>query len=1195
MRSLASLPEEDAIRILMEVRGLSHGEAVMAYDIERGVSLGDVKDSASDVNLSSRAAPNPFDDLAEWPEPNPFADLVNWVPHLHPKWPAGSPNGKGGEFMSKEDIAAGAANVIPTPPPTKPSSPAPSLTSFHTPGGAKGTYNPDTGALHVQADGNASPDNLKETLSQYKDAKTLQVGADKPAPVSEWKDALGVPDTPATDGGGSSPPAVVPDGKSWTKGTLGSGGTYNLDVPTQAIVVNSPNAAPTPAETKALKDQYPEGNILWNGKEVPLDAHDHPIGSLVAPIDVPPAQGDTPKPSPETPTPNPAPKPNATLKGTPLYKSSPKSGATESFVMPSDQPQNAIFYPSGEGDASLPDVAGKYFDDPQLDKSVYGTYTPPGGALPGIYLGGAEKPSNAALKKIKANYPDEKEANWTGGGAGASGQKIPLDKPYPGSGESPGSSEAKGWPPDAKPIFHTTGDTKFYDTPPNPEAGIYTGFKVTPDHDLYWDAGNQKDAFSDNLDLEDAGLINPSDPISEKITGYYKPGPQQVVVNGGGAWVESGKLNGSTKEYLKSMFPEAQDALFHGKSVSLDATPSPTSGSNVVDHVKGNPVYDKPLDGQVSGVAIHPVTGKFGFFDHEKMNAQDYMDEVAPYFSTPATGGLYFPDLHSASIAGPELSGPEKEQVAKDLKKQVPDLQTFHYNAQPVNVPGASSAKPEPKKLFDAPPVAGYSSGDSLPVYDKPVPGKSGNFTIDPSNKDQMMFWEAPPNSVYDVSGMSDKNGYPNALGPKMMGSYDAPSKTVAIDNSPVGIDNLEWKKKMADLFPEAETLSSSQLSEDVNLKDLGKGDGSYSPGTDAPQVNPPKKLFETISGAGVYDSPRPNTKTGFLLSGGENAPPEMFWEEGKTNKGKALLAGAMAHKITAGISDTTYAGEYDPATKTITIDEADGFDPSSGDKATLGGYFPDAEQINWKGLQTHPMHEDGSYSPGTDAPQSGAAPPPGVFDPNAIGGHWGNIEDANQWAADNYQPWKDGLSSDEQNALDEYKGSTYRDINSEMRDAGGLDNIDPDGVAGEYGPPIASALDAAPPLDQPVLVYRGRLPNEVLDAFEQGDEQGLVGEDVADPAFVSTSMDRGTARGFSSSSRYPDSMGRIVLPEGFKAGYMETPGNTGESELLLPSNTHFKITKAYTVGDHLNMIDAVAYMPDDPGKPLSEYNPFAQ
>jgi ADP-ribosyltransferase exoenzyme len=113
----------------------------------------------------------------------------------------------------------------------------------------------------------------------------------------------------------------------------------------------------------------------------------------------------------------------------------------------------------------------------------------------------------------------------------------------------------------------------------------------------------------------------------------------------------------------------------------------------------------------------------------------------------------------------------------------------------------------------------------------------------------------------------------------------------------------------------------------------------------------------------------------------------------------------------------------------------------------------------------------------------------------------------------------------------------------------------------------LDAALEKAPILESPVVVYRGRLPYAVLEAFEEGEEETLLDQVFGDLAYTSTSLSRGIAREYGGSSRSPDSVGKTALPRGTRAGYVNPILDKGQCELLLPREARVRIDKTYRKG----------------------------
>lgn len=197
------------------------------------------------------------------------------------------------------------------------------------------------------------------------------------------------------------------------------------------------------------------------------------------------------------------------------------------------------------------------------------------------------------------------------------------------------------------------------------------------------------------------------------------------------------------------------------------------------------------------------------------------------------------------------------------------------------------------------------------------------------------------------------------------------------------------------------------------------------------------------------------------------------------------------------------------------------------------------------------------------DLVKSGVPDPPGAFDSDKVGGYFDDLEGANGWARRFYGAWAEGLSQEEYSALDEYKNEGFRSLNRGLRDHDGdLSILSAEDRRRAEG--LDAALGKTPPLERPVVVYRGRLPDAVLEAFEAGEEETLVDQVFGDLAYTSTSLGSGIAREYGGSSRFPNSVGKITLPRGMKAGYVDAVFDKGQSELLLPREAKVRIDKAY-------------------------------
>ena len=184
---------------------------------------------------------------------------------------------------------------------------------------------------------------------------------------------------------------------------------------------------------------------------------------------------------------------------------------------------------------------------------------------------------------------------------------------------------------------------------------------------------------------------------------------------------------------------------------------------------------------------------------------------------------------------------------------------------------------------------------------------------------------------------------------------------------------------------------------------------------------------------------------------------------------------------------------------------------------------------------------------------------------PGALGWHGrsDDPEEAEGWARRFYGDWVTRLSWEEYSALDEYKREGFRSLNRGLRDHDGkLSMLAAEDRLRAEG--LDAALQKAPTLQWPVVVYRGRLPDAVLEAFEAGEEETLSGQVFGDPAYTSTSLGSAIAKDYGGSSRFPDSVGRITLPRGTQAGYVDAVLDKGQGEMLLPRGARVRIDEAY-------------------------------
>lgn len=193
------------------------------------------------------------------------------------------------------------------------------------------------------------------------------------------------------------------------------------------------------------------------------------------------------------------------------------------------------------------------------------------------------------------------------------------------------------------------------------------------------------------------------------------------------------------------------------------------------------------------------------------------------------------------------------------------------------------------------------------------------------------------------------------------------------------------------------------------------------------------------------------------------------------------------------------------------------------------------------------------------------------AYDPDKYGGHFDSLNEVNEWAGEAYGGWKKSLTSDESYSLASYKSTGYQALNRELRTGKGQLS----GHHKEMSKNMDSAFEKAPPLQEPMVVYRGRLPDAVCKAFSGGEESGLVGRVFGDAGYLSTSFNRKVGKNFASSNKHGASVGRLTIPKGSKPIYLESINHMGESEMLLPRDSKIMVTNAYKK-DGQTWVDAV-------------------
>lgn len=159
---------------------------------------------------------------------------------------------------------------------------------------------------------------------------------------------------------------------------------------------------------------------------------------------------------------------------------------------------------------------------------------------------------------------------------------------------------------------------------------------------------------------------------------------------------------------------------------------------------------------------------------------------------------------------------------------------------------------------------------------------------------------------------------------------------------------------------------------------------------------------------------------------------------------------------------------------------------------------------------------------------------------------------------------YSEGLSETEFEAVKDYTGLGYQDVNKALRGA------PPPPLTGdllaenlERANMINKAILSSPAIDEPVTVFRG------VNAKGSEFYDLAVGDVYQDSGVVSTSFSKSIATGFGGSASGEE---KVLLQIDVKKGSQALIGSNfsthNEYELMLPSNTQFKVTDVRQEGD---------------------------
>ena len=217
------------------------------------------------------------------------------------------------------------------------------------------------------------------------------------------------------------------------------------------------------------------------------------------------------------------------------------------------------------------------------------------------------------------------------------------------------------------------------------------------------------------------------------------------------------------------------------------------------------------------------------------------------------------------------------------------------------------------------------------------------------------------------------------------------------------------------------------------------------------------------------------------------------------------------------------------------------------GKTAALGESFDDGLD----GPPAHPRCRCALIPILKTGPQAAPDAPPAAAPP-VDATPFDSLDEARTWAQQNFADWMGRLTPDQQTALADYKGYTYRALNRALRR--GTDLAESLQTTQTH---LDSAI-AAGRLDRGIVTYRGMASQYFEDNWDT-----LVGTTITDAGFVSTSQNTAVANRF---LRYARDDGRegfmteIRLPEGTHAAYL----GRQEDEILLGRGHTFRVVSTH-------------------------------
>lgn len=177
---------------------------------------------------------------------------------------------------------------------------------------------------------------------------------------------------------------------------------------------------------------------------------------------------------------------------------------------------------------------------------------------------------------------------------------------------------------------------------------------------------------------------------------------------------------------------------------------------------------------------------------------------------------------------------------------------------------------------------------------------------------------------------------------------------------------------------------------------------------------------------------------------------------------------------------------------------------------------------------------------------------------------------EVNDYAEKNFGAWRESLSLKEFDAVAEYQGIAFRDINTHYRK--GKPPLDSDYKK------IAAHLDVAlkkATVPEDMVAFRG-MGTRGAELMKAG-----VGAKIKDAAFMSTSLSQKTATEFSWDNKQGErAIAQIKVPKGANGALVNVVQDIGEAELLLPRGSEFVVTGITQDPSGVNIVEMELLMP---------------